>query len=338
MRLDAGRLRPITVAIAAIATLLGLLAAPAAAAEPDDESAGTGTLMDQLDAASKAYLDAKAKLDASVKKQKELTERLASLEMELARRQEEVGILAATAYQFSGIGQLSSVLASDSPEQFLERVVLINAIGQHQTSIISDLIETRDTADAARAAIDAEVAEQEKQVAEMAKRKEQAERALRAAGGGQATGGPVGVSTFVAEPAPRNADGSWPSESCSEDDPTTGGCITPRTLHALQQARAAGFTRHTSCYRSGGSGEHPKGRACDFSATAGGFANSAATGSDRTYGNNLTAMLVNNANRLGVLYVIWYRQIWLPGSGWRSYSGSGSPAAEHTNHVHLSIY
>jgi hypothetical protein len=39
-----------------------------------------------------------------------------------------------------------------------------------------------------------------------------------------------------------------------------------------------------------------------------------------------------------VLYVIWYRQIWLPGSGWRSYTGCCGPSAEHTNHVHLSVY
>ena len=37
------------------------------------------------------------------------------------------------------------------------------------------------------------------------------------------------------------------------------------------------------------------------------------------------------------MYVIWYRQIWLPGSGWKAYSASGGPAAVHTNHVHLSV-
>ena len=46
---------------------------------------------------------------------------------------------------------------------------------------------------------------------------------------------------------------------------------------------------------------------------------------------------MKNASRLGVLYVIWFRQIWMPGTGWRSYSGSGSPSAAHTNHVHLSV-
>ena len=46
---------------------------------------------------------------------------------------------------------------------------------------------------------------------------------------------------------------------------------------------------------------------------------------------------MKNADRLGVLYVIWYRQIWMPGTGWRAYSGSGGPQRDHTNHVHLSV-
>jgi hypothetical protein len=121
------------------------------------------------------------------------------------------------------------------------------------------------------------------------------------------------------------------------DDPTTTGCITPRTLHAYQQARAAGFKRYTSCFSQRNSGEHPKGRACDHSAAPGGFENVNASGGDRTYGNNLAAFYVKNADRLGVMYVIWYREIWMPNTGWRSYSGSGGPNATHTNHVHLSV-
>ena len=56
------------------------------------------------------------------------------------------------------------------------------------------------------------------------------------------------------------------------------------------------------------------------------------------YGTDLAAFLVFNAQRLGVLYVIWYRQIWLPSSGWRSYSGCCTSSRKHTNHVHLSVY
>jgi hypothetical protein len=47
---------------------------------------------------------------------------------------------------------------------------------------------------------------------------------------------------------------------------------------------------------------------------------------------------VENAQALGVQYVIWYRQIWFPASGWRTYNlAYGDPNTDHTNHVHLSI-
>jgi hypothetical protein len=62
-----------------------------------------------------------------------------------------------------------------------------------------------------------------------------------------------------------------------------------------------------------------------------------AGGGDRDYGNRLAAWLIANAQRLGVLYVIWFRQIWLPSSGWRAYNGGGDPSSDHTNHVHMSI-
>jgi hypothetical protein len=143
-------------------------------------------------------------------------------------------------------------------------------------------------------------------------------------------------ATRSARSAPRAPDGTWPRESCSVDDPTSGGCLTPRTLHALQQARAAGFTRYTACFRGASFGEHPKGRACDFAAAATGFGG-AATGGDRAYGDRLAAYFLANADRLGVLYVIWYRRIWMPATGWRPYSSGGDPSSAHTNHVHLSV-
>ena len=76
----------------------------------------------------------------------------------------------------------------------------------------------------------------------------------------------------------------------------------------------------------------------DFAAQRDGFGG-AASGGDKTYGDNLSSYFIGNADRLGVLYVIWYRQIWLPSSGWMSYSGAyGDPSSDHTNHVHLSVY
>ncbi|WP_431873475.1 coiled-coil domain-containing protein [Micromonospora marina] len=330
----------VPVSPASAAPTTGLLAAA-----PGDDEGGTPELRAQLDAASKGWLEAKAALNRSVSRQKQLNDQLKTVGAELAVRDAKVGEIAAVAYRNGRLGTAGALLGSSSPEGFMDRAAALEQVAANEDRTLRDLIATRDEATRTRAQLDGEIREQRKQVTVMAKRKDQAERALEAAndrasrsssGGG---GSVQGTSSKNAKPAPRNSDGSWPSESCSVNDPTpANGCITPRTLHALQQAKAAGFTRYVSCHRPSGSGEHPKGRACDFAAQKSGFGG-VASGGDRTYGNNLAAYFVRNADPLAVLYVIWFKQIWLPSSGWKSYSGAnGDPSSDHTNHVHLSVY
>ncbi|WP_375734765.1 coiled-coil domain-containing protein [Polymorphospora lycopeni] len=327
----------------ATAAPVGSVPARQALAPGDIDEGGTKKLRDQLDAATKGYVDAKAALDNSTTRQKELDARLKTIGEELTVRSQAVGELASRAYRTGRIGPIAALLNTSSPEGFLDRTTALGNLATSEDRQLRLLQETQELQTRARAAIDNEIREQKKQLATMEQRKKQAERALAEAGSGQSSSGVQGSGSgsgsgsASAKPAPRNANGSWPSEGCTINDPTTSGCITPRTLHALNQAKAAGFTRYVSCYRSGGSGEHPKGRACDFAAQKGGFGG-VATGGDRTYGNNLAAYYVNNASRLGVLYVIWFKQIWLPGSGWKAYRGGGDPSSDHTNHVHLSVY
>ncbi|MEH1169630.1 hypothetical protein V6V47_30045 [Micromonospora sp. CPCC 205539] len=314
-----------------------------AAAPDDDVEGGTPALRAQLEAASKGYLDAKRALDNSIQRQQQLAVQLKTTETELTERGRKVGEIAGVAYRTGRLGTISALLNSNTPEGFMDRAAALESVAANEDRVLRDLLDTKDTADRTRVALDGEIREQRKQVTVMAKRKEQAERALTVATTKPQvtadTSSNRGTSAANATAAPRNSDGSWPSESCSVNDPTPAtGCITPRTLHALNQAKAAGFTRYVSCHRNGGSGEHPKGRACDFAAQKSGFGGNA-TGGDKTYGNNLAAYFIRNADRLAVLYVIWYRQIWLPSSGWKSYSGAGSdPSSAHTNHVHLSVY
>jgi hypothetical protein len=311
-----------------------ITAAPAAGT---DDEGGTPGLRDQLDAAAKGYLAAQAALQNSTKRQKELGTHLEALAAEVTTRSGTMGELAGVAYRTGRLGPISALLASESPDGFLDRAVALTQVANNENRQLRALLDTRARETRAKVALEAEMREQHKQLDVMAKRKQQAERALTLAGGGGASAGVSGTGGGLARPAPRNADGSWPSESCSVNDPTTSGCITPRTLHAMNEAKAAGFTHFVSCHRNGGSGEHPKGRACDFAAAKGGFGG-IATGADKTYGNNLAAYFIRNASRLGVLYVIWFKQIWLPGSGWKAYqSGNGDPSSDHTNHVHLSV-
>ncbi|MET8149114.1 hypothetical protein [Actinoplanes sp. NPDC005259] len=142
----------------------------------------------------------------------------------------------------------------------------------------------------------------------------------------------------MAEPAPRNPDGSWPDEGCTiRPDLTTGhGCVTPRLAHLVQQAVVAGFPT-PACYRHSDHGEHPQGRACDWMMTAGGQA----YGAEKARGDAMAAWAVAHADRLGIMYVIWYRMIWTRAEGWHAYDnpwGGDDPSGWHTNHVHISVH
>jgi peptidoglycan DL-endopeptidase CwlO len=327
--------------VALVGALVLAFAVPAAAAPgapggPGDEG-GSQTLGQALESANRAYLDAQAALDASKKRQADLTKQAEQVEAELVLKTAEAGGIAATAYRLGPLSTASAMLDSASPDRFLDRASALKGMATRNDHKLRELGRLRKELKEARAKIDAEVAFQEQQVATMGKKKQETERALAAAGG-KATGGFVSVSSPLAQPAPRRADGSFAPESCVIDDPTTSGCITARMLHAYNEARSAGFTRYTACFRTGDQYEHPKGRACDFSASATGFGG-VASGGDRVYGNNLAAYFVRNANALAVLYVIWFLQIWTPAAGWHSYGGGrGDPASNHQNHVHLSVY
>jgi hypothetical protein len=300
------------------------------------DGADNAKLTAALDDAVRAYNDAKGRLDAARRRQADLAVQARATQVRIGETAKEVDAAVATMYKGGRIRGLTVLLGSGSVADFMDRATMLQAQVRRDDRALRDMRAAQALYDQQRAAIDAEVATQRNQLALMDTKRKQAEKALADAKAGAATSGPSG-GTASATPAPRNPDGSWPTESCSVNDPTTSGCLTPRTLHAYQEARKAGFTHYTKCYRSGGSGEHPKGRACDFSANASTFVDARATGADKAYGDRLAAWFIANSDRLAVLYVIWYKRIWLPGSGWRSYSGDGTPAGDHYNHVHLSV-
>lgn len=317
------------------------LAAPARAApgsSGDDGEGGSKSLTQQLDAASRGYLEAKDKLAGSKKKQAGLAAQLKTIDAEMPSRQAAFDQVVQESYRTGRLGPMGALLTADSSAGFLDRAEVLQTVAARQQKAMRDLQKTRETEAAAKAAIDATVRDQQKQVAVMAARKAQAEAALKTANAGQSDPQPGdGGGSARATSVHRNADGSLSPEGCTVNDPTTDGCITPRMLHALQQAKADGFTHYVACFRHQDSGEHPKGRACDFAADKGGFGG-VASGSSKDYGNRLANYFINNSDELGVLYVIWFRRIWLPSSGWKAYTkGNGDPSSEHENHVHLSV-
>ncbi|WP_412543511.1 hypothetical protein R8Z50_13820 [Longispora sp. K20-0274] len=310
-----------------------LVATTPARAEPEG---GTKALRDALAAASQGYQDARTAIANAKKRETELSDQITASQAKVAELSVIVGRLAAAQYRGGSTSQLQVLLSSGSPESFLDSAATVRYLSERDGAQVSALKAAQATLAQQRKDLDAAILEQENQLKELRKRQDEALKALRSAGGGDPTLG-FGDLPANAAPAPRNPDGSFPSEGCSVKDPTTSGCLTPRTLHAYEETKKAGFDHYVSCYRSmEDGGEHPRGRACDWAAAPNGFGGQA-SGADKDYGNRLAAWYIANADRLGVLYVIWFRQIWMPGTGWRSYFGSGDPSAEHTNHVHLSI-
>jgi hypothetical protein len=300
-----------------------------------DPEGGSPALRAALEDASRGYSDASARLAASRQRQSELGLQQRVMTARVDRLRADVGQLASSAYRDGELSMLDAAVDSGSVNTFLDKSVFLDQLSFRNGQKFAALKAAKNELDRATQRIAGEVALQAAQERAMAKRKADAQRALGV------TSGDAGSDTGAersSRSAPRNPDGSLPREGCTLDDPTTttSGCISPRLRLAYDQARAAGFTRFTRCFRVQASGEHGKGRACDFAAAPNTFGG-VATGGDRSYGDRLAAYFIANADRLGVLYVIWFRRIWLPGVGWGPYDGSGSPSAEHTNHVHLSV-
>jgi peptidoglycan DL-endopeptidase CwlO len=322
--------------VALLAVGMTTLAAPGAAhADPASPDGTYTALQAQLDAAVRAYNDAKGRLDAATAAQATLNAELTGTRSRLADLTDEADATVVAAYKGGRLTGFATLLDSVSAGDFLDRATTLSVQLRQEDRTLRDLGSTQSRYVDELAAIDTEVLAQRTALVAVDKHRKDIETALAAANS-QPSGG-FGAGTASATPAPRNPDGSWPKDNCSTKDPTTTGCLTPRTLHALQEARKAGFTRYTACFRNATFGEHPLGRACDFSAHANTFLDAPATGDDKAYGDRLAAWFLANANRLAVLYVIWYRQIWLPSSGWRTYHGDGTPAGDHLNHVHLSV-
>jgi hypothetical protein len=337
--------------VAVVWALAVLLTPGAAVAGPSTPGqggeGGSVALAAKLDAANRAYIDAQNVLDASVARQAGLAAGQAEMEPRYLALRDETETITVAAYQNGGgLRSAAALLDSGTPGVFADKVSLLELLARRHGEQLRHLAELRERLAANKRAADAEVSRQRDALAVMAKQQAEVEAALLAAQNAEAqrnldaaTQSSKKAPATNAQPAPRRADGSYAEESCTIDDPTTTGCLTPRTLHALQQVQRAGFGHFVSCWRPPGEPyEHPKGRACDFAADPDGFGGVAA-GSAKEYGTQLATWLVRNAKALGVMYVIWFRQIWTPAAGWHAYgSGNGDPSSDHTNHVHLSVY
>lgn len=129
------------------------------------------------------------------------------------------------------------------------------------------------------------------------------------------------------------------------DDPTSSGQITARLLHLYQQTLTAFPDTKWACYspRPGTKSEHPLGRACDI--TFGNQIGHYPTPAQLDAGWQVTNWMKDNADLLGVQYLIWQGKIWSvarDAEGWRPYNGGGmhdpnDVTGGHYDHLHVTV-
>lgn len=162
---------------------------------------------------------------------------------------------------------------------------------------------------------------------------------------------PAGVSL---DGLPTPVPYTGPDTGCTQPDPTSSGCLTAASLHAINAVRQAfgdlqrGLViQSTSCFSARPASQrsdHPLGKACDiFPSQPGQFA----TGEALNNGWHIAAWLRAHAPALRVRYLIWQGRYWDPGvtdqNGWgRPYTGGGihnprDATGGHFDHVHVTF-
>jgi hypothetical protein len=320
-----------------VATTLFVAPAIPASAEPGDsataeEEGDDSLLSDVIEASNRRFVSAKAAVAKSTKAQTKLNVEIKAAESRRDKLIPEVNSIAREQYVTGNLSAVGFLLGANSSNDFLKKAISLEEINKLHDEKLNELNVAIETVSDRKAKLDAEVKAQKKNTALMKKQRDAADKALKLVGGDLLTKGFVVADSPEADPAPRNSSGGFSPEGCTENDPTTGGCVTKRTLHMYKEVKKAGFDMFVGCHRNGGPFEHPKGRACDWSLQKSGFS-SAHNDKMRKYGNDLMAFLVRNADELGIYYVIWFDRIWFPASGWKQYHGP----SDHKDHVHVSM-
>jgi len=190
-------------ALVLVALLIASTFAVTGRATPADADPGEDIAADlqrQLEAASRGYLDAEAKVADSRKRQAELALKLGDAEAKVAAAQPRADAIVVATYRSGGSASVASLLlGSGSAGGFVDRAESLRVVAVRNERTLREMVELRRQLAAAKTAIDAEVKLQEQQLAAMAKKKADAERAL-ATYGGEAEAGPTA-------PAPPPASG-----------------------------------------------------------------------------------------------------------------------------------
>jgi hypothetical protein len=306
------------VAFAAAAVLPPAVAGQAVsrAAAPEESLA---KLEKRADALAKEFRGEIANLDDARRSAKTADVRAERLAVALTETRAKVRDMATTAYMHGGV-DAAAVVAGSDPGSAVEGMTAVEYLARDNDRRMQELAQLSERANTANRAARDKVTEVRAIVEDLEKQRAKVKKLLAK----------FRPEKPAAAARPDAASGGGKS-------PIIGDNVTPR-MRALRDEvdRKFGPFPAIGCFRAGDSGEHGKGRACDFMESTGGRMPSA---SAQAHGDRVAQYVIDNRSRLGLMYVIWKQRIWdtRTSGGWRAMEDRGSITANHFDHVHVSV-
>ncbi|WP_017608112.1 coiled-coil domain-containing protein [Nocardiopsis xinjiangensis] len=306
-----GRLRAGALSVAMGAALVAAPQAPVSASLPMDTE-DMETLRDRSDSLAEEYDGELRDMEGVMEEAERAETRAEGTREEVAEAEEQVRSLAVATYTAGGIDPALSLFVEAEPDVVMDRAVVIDYLSGSNQDKIDELEQALSRDEVAQEHAEERLATAEEDLEELEGRRDE-------------------VHQLIAD---------HPDQPMEPPDN-----ITPRT----EQMRDLGIEKFgrgndvggVGCFREEGGwvvGEHPKGRACDFMVDGNGQMPSQEQ-IDR--GWEIAEWARDNADDLGVMYVIYRQQIWdvrRGDTGWRDMADRGSITENHFDHVHISMF
>ncbi|RKS09938.1 hypothetical protein DFP74_5683 [Nocardiopsis sp. Huas11] len=308
----AGRTRTAAAVVALIGAMLVVPQSPALAAAPSEPQESLDSLRERAGTLSEEYQGELRDMEGVIEDAERAEARAEGTREEVAEASEMVRSLAVATYTGSGIDPSLSLFVDSEPDEVIDRAIVVDYLSTSNQDKIDQLNQALSRDEVAQANANEQLEEVEADLDELDERRREVQR-------------------MIADYPVQEMGGQYN--------------VTPRTeqMRALviEQFGEGRDVGGVGCYRPVGGwivGEHPKGRACDFMVDANG---SMPPQEEIDRGWAISEWARENAEDLGIMYVIYRQQIWDVRRGdtdWRDMADRGSITENHFDHVHISMF
>ncbi|WP_017587391.1 coiled-coil domain-containing protein [Nocardiopsis ganjiahuensis] len=307
------RVAVVSLSVAAATTLLPLTASAAPAPGlPPREPESMSDLKDRAATLTEEYQGELRDMEAVLKEAEQAQDRADATREDVEDARDQVVSLAVATYTNSGIDPSMSLFVEAEPDEVIDRAVVIDYLATTNQEKVDQLDQALSRDEVAQQNVDERLAEAQEDLDAMEERRSE-------------------VHALIAD---------HPSQPMQPHNNITPRTELMRDL-VIEEFGPGEDVGGYGCYRAVGGfvvGEHPKGRACDFMLhPSGGMPTQAEI--DRGWAISEWAM--ENAEDLGIMYIIYRQQIWDVRRGdtdWRAMADRGNLTENHFDHVHISMF